>query len=119
MDHIFIRELRLEARIGFHRRERIGPQAVRIDLEIGIADSAVFESDRVADCIDYDTVVARVRELAAAQHYNLVETLADRIAGVLVGEFGAAWAKVSVAKPGIMKDAGPVGVMVERRRKGK
>ncbi len=116
MDHIFIHDLRLDARIGFHKRERYTTQNLRLDLEIGIADAAVFASDRVADCIDYDTVVERVRALLDEGHFNLVETIADRIARLLLDEFGAAYARVSVAKRGVMKDAGLVGVSVERRR---
>jgi len=116
MDHIFIRGLRLETLIGFHKRERVAPQTLQIDLEIGIADAAVFASDKVADCIDYDSVAMRIRELAAAEHFNLVEALAERIARTVLDEFGAAWIKVSVAKLGILKDAGLVGVTIERGR---
>jgi 7,8-dihydroneopterin aldolase/epimerase/oxygenase len=115
MDHIFIRDFRLQTLIGFHRRERVVPQTIRLDLEIGIANAAVFTSDKVADCIDYDKVTARIREVAS-EHVNLVETLAERVARLLLDEFGAAWAKVSIAKLGILKDVGLVGVSVERRR---
>jgi len=115
MDHIFIRDLRLQTLIGFHRRERIVPQTIRLDLEIGIANAAVFTSDKVADCIDYDKVTTRIKELCS-QHVNLVETLADRVARLVLEEFGAAWVKVSIAKLGILKDVGLVGVTVERRR---
>jgi len=114
-DHIFIRDFRLQTLIGFHRRERVVPQTIRLDLEIGIANAAVFTSDKVADCIDYDKVTARIREIAS-QHVNLVETLAERVARLLLDEFGAASAKVSIAKLGILKDVGLVGVTVERRR---
>jgi dihydroneopterin aldolase len=115
MDHIFVRDLRLQTLIGFHRRERVVPQTIRIDLEIGIADTAVFASDKVADCIDYDKVTTRLREVAS-EHVNLVETLAERVARLLLDEFGAAWVKVSIAKLGILKDVGLVGVTVERRK---
>ena len=115
MDHIFIRDFRLQTLIGFHRRERVVPQTIRLDLEIGIANAAVFESDKVADCIDYDKVTARIREIAS-EHVNLVETLAERVAHLLLEEFGAASAKVSIAKLGILKDVGLVGVTVERGR---
>ncbi|HEY9530312.1 MAG TPA: dihydroneopterin aldolase [Burkholderiales bacterium] len=115
MDHIFVRDLRLQTLIGFHRRERLVPQTIRIDLEIGIANTAVFSSDKVADCIDYDKVTTRIREVSSV-HVNLVETLAERVARLLLDEFGAAWVKVSIAKLGILKDVGLVGVTVERRR---
>ena len=115
MDHIFIRDFRLQMLIGFHRRERVVPQTIRLDLEVGIANAAVFNSDKVADCIDYDRVTARIHEVAST-HVNLVETLAERVARLLLDEFGAAWVKVSIAKLGILKDVGLVGVTVERRR---
>jgi dihydroneopterin aldolase len=116
MDHIFIRELRVEALLGFHKRERFSPQTLSFDLEIGIANTAVFAGDRVADCIDYDKVASRVREIATGKHYNLVEALADRVARAILEEFGASRVKVSVAKLGVMKGAGLVGVAIERAR---
>jgi len=90
------------------------PQTIRLDLEIGIGNAAVFTSDKVADCIDYDKVTARIREVGS-EHVNLVETLAERVARLLLDEFGAAWVKVSIAKLGVLKDVGLVGVSVERR----
>src|SRR4026207_2085720 len=94
MDHIFIRDFRLQTLIGFHRRERVVPQTIRPDGEIGIANAAVFTSDKVADCIDYDKVTVRIREVSS-EHVNLVETLAARVARLVLDEFGAAWAKRS------------------------
>src|SRR5256885_13496151 len=105
MDAIVIRDLRVEALIGTPRRERHVKQTLSIDLEIGLPGRAVFESDKVADTIDYEQVALRIRDLASAQHYRLVETLADRIAGFITGEFGSPWVKVSVAKIGILPNA--------------
>jgi|SRR5689334_2937910 len=116
MDAILIRDLRVEAVIGIHRRERHVPQTLSIDLDIGLPGTEVFASDRVADTIDYEQVALRIRALASAQHYRLVETFADRVAGILVGEFNAPWVKVSVAKIGILPNAKFVGITIERRR---
>ncbi len=114
MDHIFIHDFELETLIGFHKRERVVPQRIRLDLEIGIANRAVFTSDKVADCIDYAKVTDRIREAIAARHFNLVEALAEHIARLVMDEFGAAWIKVSVGKLGILREAGAVGVTIER-----
>ena len=117
MDAIVIRDLRVEALIGIHRRERHVKQTLSIDIEIGLPSSAVFASDKVADTIDYEQVALRIRDLAAAQHYRLVETFADRVATLLTADLGAPWAKVSVAKIGILPNAKFVGVSIERGKR--
>lgn len=116
MDAILIRDLRVEALIGIHKRERHVPQTVSIDLDIGLPGTAVFASDKVADTIDYEQVALRIRALVASGHFRLVETLAERIARLLLDEFGAPWAKVSVAKIAILGNAKFVGVTIERAR---
>jgi 7,8-dihydroneopterin aldolase/epimerase/oxygenase len=116
MDAILVRDLRVEALIGIHRRERHVMQTLSIDLDIGIPGTQVFASDKVADTIDYEQVALRIKALAAAQHYRLVETFADRVASLLTAEFAAPWVRVSVAKIGILPNAKFVGVTIERRR---
>jgi dihydroneopterin aldolase len=76
----------------------------------------VFKSDKVADTIDYEQVALKIKALAASGHYRLVETLAERIARLLLEEFDAPWAKISVAKIGILANAKFVGVTIERKR---
>ena len=116
MDAVIIRDLRVEALIGIHKRERHVAQTVSIDLDIGLPGTAVFKSDKVADTIDYEQVALKIKALAAAGHFRLVETLAERIARLLLEEFGAPWAKISVAKIGVLANAKFVGVTIERKR---
>ena len=116
MDVILIRDLRVEALIGIHKRERHVVQTLSIDLEIGIPGTAVFASDKVADTIDYEQVTLRIKALAASGHFRLVETFAERVATLLIRDFGAPWVKVSVAKIGILPNAKFVGVSIERRK---
>ena len=118
MDAVIIRDLRFEASIGIHKRERHIRQTVSIDLDIGLPSDAVFASDKVADTVDYEQAANAIRALAASQHFRLVETLADRIAGLLIKDFGAPWVKVTAAKIGILPNAKFVGVTIERRRPG-
>src|SRR5512134_1676272 len=116
MDAILLRDLRVEALIGIHKRERYVAQTVSIDLDIGLPGIAVFKSDKVADTIDYEKVALGIKALAASGHFRLVENLAERIPGLLPDESGAPWVKVSVAKIGILGNAKFVGVTIERKR---
>jgi dihydroneopterin aldolase len=116
MDAILLRDLRVQALIGIHKRERHVAQTVSIDLDSGLPGAKVFQSDKVADTIDYEQVSIRIGALAASGHFKLVETLAERIARLLLEDFGAPWVKVSVAKIGILGNAKFVGVTIERKR---
>ena len=117
MDTILIRDLRIEVLIGIHKRERHVAQTVSVDLDIGIPGTTVFASDKVADTIDYEQVALKIRSLAASGHFRLVETLAERIARLLIDDFGAPWVKVSAAKIAILPNAKFVGVTIERGKK--
>ena len=116
MDSILVRDLRVEVLIGIHKRERYVAQTVSIDLDIGLPGSTVFKSDKVTDTIDYEQVALKIRALAGSGHFRLVETLAERIARLLIDDFGAPWANVSVAKIGILANAKFVGVTIKRKR---
>jgi dihydroneopterin aldolase len=117
MDAILLRDLRVEASIGIHKRERHVQQTLSIDLDIGLPGDAVFASDKVADTIDYEQVALRIRDLAASGHFRLVETFADRVAGILMKDFGAPWVRVSASKLGILANVKLVGVTIERGRR--
>lgn len=114
MDIIFIAELRLDILIGIYDWERMVPQAVQLDLEIGIPDAGHTRSDRIAETIDYSKVVARIKTSLAESRFLLVERLAEHVAQLIIGEFGAPWVRVSVAKLGAIKGVKRLGVVIER-----
>jgi len=116
MDIIFLREIRLDARIGIYKREKTITQTVELDLDIALPDDSVFKSGKVADTIDYAVVVERIRAVLLDQHYGLVENLAERVAQIVLGEFHAPWVRVGIAKIGAQPSARRVGVVIERSR---
>jgi dihydroneopterin aldolase len=116
MDIIFLREIRLDARIGIYKREKAITQTVELDLEVALPDDRVFKSGKVADTIDYAVVIDRVRAALVEQHYGLVENLAEHVAQIILKEFRAPWVRVSIAKIGAQPNARRVGVVIERSR---
>ena len=116
MDTIFIRQLRLQAWIGLYRHEKVAPQTIEIDLEIAVPGDKVFASGKVADTIDYAVVAESIRVLLAKERFGLVESLAEKIAELILADFRAPRVKVSIAKLGVLRDAQRVGVVVERSR---
>jgi dihydroneopterin aldolase len=118
MDCIFLREIKLDAKVGIYRRERVTSQLIELDLDIALPGDAVFQTGKVADTVDYAVVVQRLRDELAVQRFGLVEELAEYIARVVLDEYRAPWVRVSVSKLGIIKDVKRVGVTIERSRSG-
>src|SRR4051794_11457767 len=102
MDTIFIADFRLEILIGVYEWERRVPQTVQLDLEFGLPPREK-RSDRIGDTIDYSKVVGRIRDSLAENRLLLVEALAEHIAQIVIGEFGAPWIRASVTKLGALK----------------
>lgn len=117
MDFIFIEGLQLQAWVGIYPREKAASQSVELNLTFGVPDAAA-ERDNIADTIDYDRVVTRIRELLAEQHFNLLETLGEYLVKVMFEEFGAPWVRLSIAKMGVLRGVKRVGVYIERGRDG-
>ena len=116
MDIIFIRELRLEAWVGLYKHEKLAPQTIELDLEIGVPGDAVFSSGKVSDTIDYAVVVEHIQALLVKEQFGLAESLAERVARMIIDDFKAPRVKVSVTKLGVLRQARRVGVVIERTR---
>ena len=115
-DRIFLRGLAVDCIIGFVDWERRVKQTVVIDLEMSIDCRRAAIRDDVADTLNYKTVAKRLSAFVAASSFNLVETLAERIAALILEEFGVAWVRITLSKPGAIRGSRDVGVTVERTR---
>lgn len=116
LDLIFIEGFVGQTVIGIHDSELHRPQPLVIDLCAGVPRPRACDTDRIGDTIDYGEVRLRLQRLLAEHGVQLLEAFAERIARVLLDEFGAHWARVRVAKPRKFDDVAAVGVMIERRR---
>jgi 7,8-dihydroneopterin aldolase/epimerase/oxygenase len=115
-DRMFLRGLSAQCIIGFIDWERRTPQTLLIDLELPCDCARAARSDRVEDTIDYKRVAKRVLGWLPGTQFHLVETLAHRLALLLLAEFSLDWVRVSVNKPGAIRDSRDVGVSIERTR---
>ena len=114
-DVVFLTNLRVETIVGVWDWERRLRQTVSIDLKIGADIRRAAASDNIDDALDYKRVAKRVQQFVAESEYQLVETLAERIAAVVLDEFDIAWVEVRVSKPGAIRGADDVGVVIHRR----
>ena len=114
MDKIFLTELKVDTIIGIWEWERRIRQTVIIDLEMSADIAKAAATDDVADTLNYKSVAKRVQNFVADSSFQLVETLAERIASIVRDEFDVAWIKVRVNKPGAIRGSRDVSVLIER-----
>ncbi len=114
MDTIFISELKVKTKLGVPEWERMTPQTIILDIEIGYDLSKAGKSDAIADTIDYGAVVARIRDTLSEHSFQLVEALAEHVCQLILKEFKAESVKIKVAKPAILPGLKALGVVIER-----
>jgi len=115
-DTIFLRGLEIECIIGFIEWERRIKQRVVIDLELPVDCARAAVNDDVADTVDYKRVAKRVIGFVEGSQFLLVETMAHRMALLILEEFGLEWIRIAVNKPGAIRGSRDVGVSIERHR---
>ena len=114
MDKVFIEGLEIDALIGIYDWERRIRQTLRFDLEMGFDNRKPAASDNIEDTLNYKAVSKRLMEFVRASDFGLVETLAERCAEIVLREFGVAWLRLKLSKPGAVSDSKAVGVQIER-----
>ena len=114
VDIIYISDLRIETVIGIFDWERKIKQTVVLDIEMAGDCRKAAENDNVEDTLNYKSVAKRLIEFVGNSEYQLVETLAERCAEIIMEEFRVPWLKLRINKRGALRGARDVGVIIER-----
>ena len=115
-DRILIRDLVLSFHIGVHGYEKDAPQSVRINIELDVDRSPQPLQDDIGNVISYEGILQGIRTIAAGEHINLVETLAEQIADLCLADARALKVRVRIEKLEVEPAAAGVGVEILRHR---
>jgi len=118
MDIIFLRDLRIDTVIGIYEWERRIRQTVSLDLEMAADMRKAAASDAIEDTLNYKAVAKRVISFVEENQFQLVETLAERVAQLVLNEFQVPWLRLRLNKTGAVRGARDVGVIIERGQMG-
>ena len=117
MDIVYIRELEIETIIGIYDWEREQKQTVSLDLEMGTDIALAARSEDIENTLDYKAVAKRRIEVIEGSEFFLVETMAEKVAEIVLKEFSVPWLKLRLGKPGAVTGSKDVGVIIERTAK--
>ncbi len=114
MDIVYIRGLEVKTVIGIYDWEKEIKQKITIDLEMASDIKKAAATDEIVDALDYKSVSKRLISFVEESEIQLIETLAEKIAEIVLSEFGVIWLKLSLGKPGAVTGSRDVGVIIER-----
>ncbi len=117
MDIVYISDLRIETVIGIYDWERKIRQVISIDLEMAADNRKAAATESIDDALNYKAVAKRLIAFVEASEFQLVETLAERIAEIVLSEFDVNWLRLKLGKPGAVTGSREVGVIIERGEK--
>jgi dihydroneopterin aldolase len=117
MDIVYIRDLRIDTVIGIYDWEREVRQTVSLDLEMATDISRAAASDSIEDTLNYKAVAKRLIQFVGESQFQLVETLSERCAALVLEEFAVPWLRLRLSKPGAVRGSRDVGIIIERGAK--
>ena len=118
LDKVFIEALEIEALIGIYDWERRIRQPLLFDVEMAFDNRKPAASDAIADTLNYKDVSKRLIDFVSQSDFGLVETLAERCAAIILDEFDVRHVRLKLSKPGAVRGARAVGVIIERSKAG-
>jgi len=114
MDIIYIHELQVETVIGIYDWERNVKQVVSLDLEMAADIEKAAKTDHIDDTFNYKAVAKRLIAFIEASEFELLETLAEKTALIVLTEFEVPWLKLRLSKPGAVRGSKDTGIIIER-----
>lgn len=114
MDRVFINDLRINTIIGIYDWERQVRQTVSLDIEMAHDNRKAAETDDIQHALNYKAVAKRLIAFVEASEFLLVESMAEQAANIIRSEFSVPWLRLTLKKPGALRGAKDVGVIIER-----
>lgn len=118
MDKIILDRLEVECVIGIFDWEREIKQKVLISFELDCDLAEAVRTDDIRSTVDYKSISKDILALVEPSRFYLIETMAEKIAGLCLGYKGVSRAAVTVSKPGAIRNSENVSVTVVRPAPG-
>lgn len=115
-DRVLIEGLTVLTTIGVYDWEKTIKQKLIVDLEMAWDNQPAGSSDDVSLCLDYFLVSQAITTFIENSQFELIESVAEQVAELIIQQFSVGWLKVKVSKPSAIVNASNVAVVIERSK---
>lgn len=116
MDIIYLHGLKCECTIGVWNWEKSITQTLVLDIELGTDISKAATNDDLNDALDYQAVCEQIQNYAKENTFELIETLVERLASLILDNFETPWVRIKLDKGQAVRGVKNVGVIIERSK---
>lgn len=113
-DSVLIQQLAVKTTIGVYEWEKKIKQTLLFDITMLHDTMAAAKSDHIDDALDYFEVSKQVTEYVQDHSFELIETVANRVAELILSQFNVSQVSIKLLKPGAVENAASVGVAITR-----
>ena len=114
MEIIFLHGIKTNCVVGVWEWEKQITQEIVVDLDMATDIAKSASSDDLEDTLNYKAVAENVIEMLEASRFQLIETMAEEVAKLVMERFSTPWVKVRINKGGAVTNVANVGVQIER-----
>jgi len=116
MDKIFLNDLQIDTIIGIYDWERETLQTLSFDLEMDWDIAKAAKSDDIEDTLDYGAIATTIVTFVEASRYQLIETLAEDLAELLLQSYPIPKLKLILSKPVALHGQNIARIVIERQK---
>ena len=113
-DIVYLHGLTCEATIGVWEWEKNIKQKLVFDIDLACDIRPAAESDDLTKALDYQAIAERVKEITESSQFELIESLAEKVANTILSEFSTNWIRIKLDKGQAVGGVKNVGVVIER-----
>ena len=101
---ILIKNLIIQASVGVYEDEKQNKQKIIVNLELLLTNESEPDYDDIQATQDYSQFRKCLIDIVQSQHFQLLETLVNKIHSTLIKKKYVIGAKVQISKPNIFSD---------------
>ena len=113
-DIVYLYGLKCETTVGVWEWEKNIKQIITLDIDLACDIKPAAEQDDLTKALDYQAIAERVKTITESNQFELIESLAEKVANTILSEFSTNWIKIKLDKGQAVPGVKNVGVVIER-----